>query len=178
MYIYIYIYIEREREREKERKGDRHRSKQTPGDRKRQREVAEAETKREAKQQHSVETEPARDEGDRYKGIDKQTDCSKQRQTHAAASPVSFALGIVLDFGEGSLSQLRAATETEEEFLQILLSIQSVPCCCCCCCCCCICCCCCCCCCCWWCCCWLWCFGQRKRQRFKCCCFCCWFCCC
>ncbi|CDJ43644.1 Mbl domain containing protein, related [Eimeria tenella] len=51
---------------------------------------------------------------------------SHYRNVSAAVLLLTEGLSIVLDFGEGSLSQLRGATESEEEFLQLLLSIQFI----------------------------------------------------
>ncbi|XP_026191257.1 zinc phosphodiesterase ELAC protein 2 [Cyclospora cayetanensis] len=51
---------------------------------------------------------------------------SHYRNVSATVLQLTPHLSMALDFGEGSLSQLRSATETEDEFLQILLSLQFV----------------------------------------------------
>ncbi|KAL8446560.1 hypothetical protein Emed_005014 [Eimeria media] len=50
---------------------------------------------------------------------------SQYRNVSASILQLTEGLSVALDFGEGSLSQLRGATETEEEFLQLLLSLHT-----------------------------------------------------
>ncbi|KAL8454324.1 hypothetical protein Emag_001483 [Eimeria magna] len=50
---------------------------------------------------------------------------SQYRNVSASILQLTEGLSVALDFGEGSLSQLRGATETEEEFLQLLLSLHA-----------------------------------------------------